>query len=68
MSDELCFHWRTGGAWSDEQLARSWDDLRAGRAVDELAWSPIGTLAAASPGTASTWADIAAAIGPATSW
>ena len=64
LPDELCIHWRVGGAWSDERLARSWDDLRAGRAVEELAWSPAGTLAPASPGTASTWADIFAVIGP----
>jgi hypothetical protein len=64
MSDDHCYHWRIGGTWSDEQIARTWDDLRAGRFVAELSWSPLGTPSPASPGTASTWADIAAVIGP----
>ena len=58
MPPELCYHWRVGGTWSDESLGGVWDDLCLGKPIEDLAWSPIGQLRTASPGTARTWSDV----------
>jgi len=57
LPELMGIHWRTAGAWSDDQLRAAWDDIVAGRAVDDLSWSPIGTLEDAHPGRWTTWQD-----------
>lgn len=63
MPPTMGYHWRTAGAWSDERLEAAWNDLCAGRAVDDLDWSPIGTAELATPGTWATWAGPVASRG-----
>lgn len=55
LSEEMGIHWRVAGGWSDEELRAAWDDLLAGRPVDDLSWSPIGPLETSSPGTWTSW-------------
>lgn len=35
-------HWQRHGSSPEEELTRMWDDLRAGRPVPTLSWSPSG--------------------------
>lgn len=58
MPEQICDHWRAGGAWPEDRLTAAWDDLLAGRAVEQLVWSPAGELRLATPGTASTWSEL----------
>lgn len=55
LPEAMNFHWRIAGGWSDERLESAWNELLAGRAVDELAWSPIGSVQLASPGIWHDW-------------
>ena len=55
LHDLMGAHWRLGGTWNDDHITAVWDDLRAGRHVDDLGWSPQGSMLAASPGRWQTW-------------
>lgn len=55
LDERMGAHWRLGGGWSDGHISAAWDDLRAGRHVDDLGWSPMGTMVPASPGRWRSW-------------
>lgn len=49
-------HWQRHGISKDDELARIWDEVRAGRPVPSLSWSPSGGPTVPCPTTQlSTW-------------
>jgi glycosyltransferase involved in cell wall biosynthesis len=55
LSEDMGIHWRVAGGWTDDQLRAAWDDLVAGRTVEDLSWSPVGRLETRIPGSWTTW-------------
>lgn len=55
LDADIGVHWREGGTWTDEQLADAWREFQHGRPVENLSWSPIGSLLPLEPGRWSTW-------------